>query len=209
VAHAYETPGAYVVTAAAARGAVKVPSASVEVTAKEIEFHPTLRATPQTGKPGEVVTFTVKNDRQDIRPFYQFEFADGTQSNWSPEPFIQHRYKDHGTYLTKVHARVGSGRIVESIAQVEVTRTPPIPAIILIAAGLTGVGIGAFVYHGWKQFLKWVRAVPRMDAGEQQLQMQDRESSSEDARLRIVWPRGEQLVEWVRGQGPRKAEGHD
>lgn len=209
VAHAYEMPGAYVVTATAARGAVRVPSASVGVAAKEIEFHPTLTATPQRAKPGDAVTFTVKNDRQDIRPFYQFEFADGAQSDWSPEPFIQHRYKDQGTYLTKVRARVGSGRIVESVTQVEVPRTVPIPGILLVAVGLTGVGIGAFVYHGWRQFLKWVRAVPRIDAGEQHLVMQNREGSSEDARLRIVWPRGEQLVEWAQGQGPRKAEGHD
>jgi len=88
-------------------------------------------------------------------------------------------------------------------------RPMPIPAILLIAVGLTGAGIGAFVYHGWQEFLKSVRAVPRMDAGEQNLVMQNRDSSSEDARLRIVWPRGEQLVEWAQGQGPRKAEGHD
>jgi len=207
--HAYESPGAYVVMATAYRGAVKVPSASVGVTAKEIEFQLALTASPQSAKRGDAVAFMVKSDRNDIRPLYQFEFADGKQSDWSPEPFVQHRYNDRGTYLTKVRARVGSGRIVESVAQAVKVSAPPTLAVILIAFGLTGVGVGGFVYHGWKQFLKLIRAVPRMDAGEQHLEMQNRASWGEGARLRMVWPRGEQMVEWAQGREPRKAEGHD
>lgn len=209
VTHTFETPGSYIVTATAIRGAIRVPSASVGVTAKEVEFHIALSATPARAKPGEAVTFTVKNDRADIRPLYRFEFADGKQTDWSNEPFAQHSYEQSGTYVTKVRARVGRGRIVESAAQEEVKGAVSFQAIVLIGAGLTGVGIGAFVYHGWTQFLKWVRAVPRMDAGEQQMEMQNRGSSGEAARLRMVWPRGEQLVEWAQGREPRKVEGHD
>jgi beta-lactam-binding protein with PASTA domain len=209
VTHVYETPGSYVVTATASRGAVRVPSAGVGVAAKEIEFHIKLTATPRSAKAGYLVAFQVENDRKDIRPLYQFEFADGKQSDWSNEPFAQHSYERTGTYVTKVRARVGSGRIIESATEEVVEGSFPPLAAILIAVGLTGIGIGAFVYHGWKQFLKWVRAVPRMDAGEQNLVMQNREGWSEEARLRMVWPRGEQLVEWVQGHGSRKAEGHD
>jgi beta-lactam-binding protein with PASTA domain len=209
VTHIYETPGSYVVTAMANRGAIKVPSASVGLTAKEIEFHIVLTATPRSAKAGHPVAFQVESDRKDIRPLYQFEFADGKQSDWSVEPIAQHSYERGGTYIAKVRGRVGNGRIVESAVQQVEIGTISVGLLLLLAAGLTGAGGGAFVYHGWKQFSKWVRAVPRPDAGEQHLDMENPEGAGAETRLRMVWPRGEPVVEWVQGHGTRKAEGHD
>jgi beta-lactam-binding protein with PASTA domain len=209
VSHAYESPGAYVVTATATRGNVKVPSASVGVTAREIEFRPTLTATPQKAKRGDLVAFKVKSDRADIRPYYQIEFADGKQSDWSEELVTQHLYDHGGTYVTRVRGRVRNGRIVEGAVQVVEVEMFSTLQLILLGAGLAGAGVGALIYHGWKQFLKLVRAVPRMDAGKQQLEIPGAASSGEGARLRMIWPRGEQVVEWSPGREPRKAEGHD
>src|SRR5262249_39467650 len=122
----------------------------------------------------------------------------------------QHRYERRGTYVTRVRARVGDGRVVESVAQeVVITGSVPIVLSLLIAAALGGVGVGGFVYRGWRQFLKFGRGVPRIDAGEQRGVIEGRRSAREDARLRMVWPRGQQLVEWAEGHAPRKAEGHD
>jgi beta-lactam-binding protein with PASTA domain len=209
--HAYENAGAYQVSATATRGATQVASPPVGVTAKDVAYTVDVTATPARAKPDREIALIVKNSRAEIHPSYQFEFADGTQSDWSTESFARHSYHSGGTYLVKVRARLGNGPVVESAAQsvkVDSTLLPVVAGLLVGLAGL-GLGGGAYVYHGWKKFGKAVRTVPRMDVGKQELRARHEEPRGEEMQLRVVWPRGEQLIQWARGSEPRKAEGHD
>jgi hypothetical protein len=210
VTHVYENSGAYVVSAVATRGAVKVESPAVGVTATDVTYQVALSATPQKAKPGSDVAFIVKNSRAGFQPKYRFDFADGTQSEWSAEPFAQHKFESGGTYAVKVSARIGNGPVVESAAQnVKIERPVPIPLAAVVFAGLAGLAGGGFVYHGWKAFKKLVRAVPRFDPGKQEIHAGDHKYEGTEARLRVVWPRGEQVIHWAGAGVPGKAEGHD
>jgi beta-lactam-binding protein with PASTA domain len=208
--HVFENAGAYQVSATATRGAMQVASPAVRVTAKDVEYQVAVTATPPRAKPDTEIALIVKNSRAELHPSYQFEFADGTQSDWSAEPFVRHSYHSGGTYPVKVRARLGNGPVVESAVQSVEVESTLLPVVAGLIAGLAGLGLGggAYVYHGWKKFGKAVRAVPKMDAGKQELRARHEEARGEAMQLRVVWPRGEQLIHW-RGSEPRKAEGHD
>lgn len=207
--HTYQAPGSYQVRAVAIRGVTKVQSESVPVTALEASFSVSLGATPVRSEPRDEISFAAKIDRADIHPSYQFVFADGTVSGWSREPIIRHSYEHRGTYRAKVLARVMQGRVVESAPQEVDVGTIPLVVWMAVGTGVLALGGGVFFYRGWKQFLKWIRAIPKRDAGEQRLRIESSEGWGESARLPVVRPPGEERLVWAAGQGPRKADAHD
>ena len=200
VTHAYQAAGSYRVQAVAMRGTTRIPSESAVIVAKEIEFKVLLVPTPTRAKPLDEIAFTAKASRSDLPLSYQFDFADGTQSDWSPEPVTRHIYDRPGTYPAKVRARVAQGRIVESVVPVEVGIVPW-TLWAALGTGLAGLGGGAFIFHGWRQFLKWIRVVPKMDPGGQHLRIESREGWGDNCRLRLVKPPGEQRIVWAGGPG--------
>jgi hypothetical protein len=77
----------------------------------QIEFY--LRADREHIRTGQSVGF-----RADIRPeyqdaVYQFDFGDGSQSEWMRIPIVNHVYNTEGTFQASSKARVG-GRLVRS-----------------------------------------------------------------------------------------------
>lgn len=209
VTHIYPAPGRYQVEAIATLGATRVQSESVQVTSKDASFIVSFEASPTRARPRDKIAFTAKIDRADIYPSYQFVFADGTTSEWSEQPVILHSYEHRGTYPVKVLARVMQGRIAESTPkEVDIGRIP-LTAWTAIGAGVLALGGGVFFYRGWQQFRKWVRVVPKLDAGEQRVRIESGEGWGESVRLRVVRPPGEHRILWAAGSEPGKAAVHD
>lgn len=93
---------------------------------------------PTTAGRNELVTFTAKGDREML--YYQFDFGDGTISDWTRTYVISHYYKTIGDYIITVQGRNSKGLIGEK-ATTEITIDQEWKAFVpYITASDTAVG---------------------------------------------------------------------
>jgi beta-lactam-binding protein with PASTA domain len=119
-------------------------------------------------KKGERLTIHAHLEPPQSGVSYRFEFGDGQSTKLLPTSVTNHTYDASGDFQVLAFARIGTTEIQSEPVTILILR-PPIGLVVGISFAALAVALGGFVLYGRTAFHRFVRVVPALDPGMQQI----------------------------------------